>query len=90
MMQVANVIHLVARGADACLSLGHIYLGTIGMEGAYERCAMAMSTIPGPRSTTISGTMTSQRQGARACAARKAPPRCRRAGKGSLDQGGGG
>ena len=34
-MQLANVIHLVAALLIAALSLGHIYLGTIGMEGAY-------------------------------------------------------
>ncbi len=34
-MQLANVIHLVAAVLIAALSLGHIYMGTIGMEGAY-------------------------------------------------------
>jgi formate dehydrogenase subunit gamma len=34
-MQVANVIHLVAAVLVSGMSLGHIYLGTIGMEGAY-------------------------------------------------------
>ena len=32
----ANVVHMVAAGAVMAISLGHIYLGTIGMEGAYE------------------------------------------------------
>jgi formate dehydrogenase subunit gamma len=34
-MQVANVIHLVGAVLFTALSLGHIYLGTVGMEGAY-------------------------------------------------------
>jgi formate dehydrogenase subunit gamma len=35
-MQIANVIHLVATVLMASLSLAHIYIGTIGMEGAYD------------------------------------------------------
>jgi formate dehydrogenase subunit gamma len=34
-MQVANLIHLVGAVLVSAMSLGHIYLGTIGMEGAY-------------------------------------------------------
>lgn len=34
-MQVANVIHLTAAVLVAAASLGHIYMGTIGMEGSY-------------------------------------------------------
>jgi len=34
-MQIANVIHLVAAVLVTAMSLGHIYLGTVGMEGAY-------------------------------------------------------
>ena len=32
----ANVVHAVAAGAVTAISLGHIYLGTIGLDGAYE------------------------------------------------------
>ncbi|MEC4718950.1 formate dehydrogenase subunit gamma [Noviherbaspirillum sp. CPCC 100848] len=35
-MQVANVIHLVAAVLVFAMSLGHIYMGSIGTEGAYE------------------------------------------------------
>ena len=35
-MQIANVIHLVAGVAAVILLTGHIYLGTIGMKGAWE------------------------------------------------------
>ena len=35
-MQGANLIHAVAAILLMALSLGHIYLGTIGMEGAYQ------------------------------------------------------
>ena len=32
----ANVVHAVSGGAVLAISLGHIYLGTIGLDGAYE------------------------------------------------------
>ncbi|MGB5082897.1 MAG: formate dehydrogenase subunit gamma [Burkholderiales bacterium] len=32
----ANVVHLVSACAVMALSLGHIYMGTIGVDGAYE------------------------------------------------------
>ena len=35
-MQQANVIHAIAAVLYMGISLGHIYLGTIGMEGAYD------------------------------------------------------
>ena len=35
-MQLANIVHLVAAVLVVPMSLGHIYLGTIGMEGAYQ------------------------------------------------------
>jgi formate dehydrogenase subunit gamma len=35
-MQIANVIHVVATVLMASMSLAHIYIGTIGMEGAYD------------------------------------------------------
>lgn len=35
-MQTANLIHLVAGVFATCLLLGHVYLGTIGMRGAYD------------------------------------------------------
>lgn len=35
-MQIANVIHVVATVLMASLALAHIYIGTIGMEGAYD------------------------------------------------------
>jgi len=35
-MQTAEVIHSIAATLIFCMSLGHIYLGTIGVEGAYE------------------------------------------------------
>ncbi len=35
-MQIANVIHLVAAVLIFSASLGHIYMGTLGMEGAYD------------------------------------------------------
>lgn len=35
-MQVANITHLVAAMLVFALSLGHIYMGTAGVEGAYQ------------------------------------------------------
>jgi formate dehydrogenase subunit gamma len=35
-MQLANVIHAIAAVLYIAMSLGHIYLGTIGMEGSYD------------------------------------------------------
>jgi formate dehydrogenase subunit gamma len=35
-MQQANVVHAIAAILYMAMSLGHIYLGTIGAEGAYE------------------------------------------------------
>jgi formate dehydrogenase subunit gamma len=35
-MQLANVVHLIAAVLIFSASLGHIYMGTIGMEGAYR------------------------------------------------------
>jgi formate dehydrogenase subunit gamma len=35
-MQIANVIHVISVVLLIAISLGHIYLGTIGMEGAYD------------------------------------------------------
>ena len=32
----ANVVHMVSAGAVLAMSLGHMYLGTIGLDGAYE------------------------------------------------------
>jgi formate dehydrogenase subunit gamma len=36
LMQQANVIHAIAAVLFMAVSLGHIYLGTIGMDGAYD------------------------------------------------------
>lgn len=35
-MQIANVIHGIAAVLMIAMALGHIYMGTIGMEGAYR------------------------------------------------------
>ena len=42
LMQQANVIHAISAVAFIALSLGHIYVGTIGMEGAYETMRTGM------------------------------------------------
>jgi formate dehydrogenase subunit gamma len=35
-MQIAHMVHAVATVLMMCMFLGHIYLGTIGMQGAYK------------------------------------------------------
>ncbi|MFZ6772633.1 formate dehydrogenase subunit gamma [Undibacterium sp. SXout7W] len=35
-MQIASVVHVIAAVLAASAVIGHIYLGTVGMEGAYE------------------------------------------------------
>jgi len=35
-MQIAHVIHAVATVLMTAMMLGHIYMGTVGMEGAYQ------------------------------------------------------
>ncbi len=35
-MQIANIVHLIGAVVFVSMSFGHIYLGTIGMGGAYE------------------------------------------------------
>ncbi len=35
-MQIAHMVHAVATVLMVCLFMGHIYIGTVGMEGAYQ------------------------------------------------------
>jgi formate dehydrogenase subunit gamma len=35
-MQIAHMVHAVATVLMMAMFLGHIYIGTIGMEGAYQ------------------------------------------------------
>jgi len=35
-MQIANVVHVVGAVLIAAASIGHIYMGTVGQEGAYQ------------------------------------------------------
>jgi formate dehydrogenase subunit gamma len=42
-MQLANVIHAVSAVLFIVASLGHIYVGTIGVEGAYETMRSGMT-----------------------------------------------
>lgn len=38
-MQIANVIHIVSAVIFISIAIGHIYMGTLGMEGAYKAMA---------------------------------------------------
>jgi formate dehydrogenase subunit gamma len=35
-MQIANILHIVSTVLMMAMSIGHIYMGTVGMEGAYK------------------------------------------------------
>ena len=60
-MQVANMIHAVAAVLMMTLFLLHIYLGTIGMRGAYKAHAHRLcGRGVGAASTTPTGTRTSR------------------------------
>ena len=38
-MQIANVVHIISTVIFMSIALGHIYMGTLGMEGAYKAMA---------------------------------------------------
>ena len=67
-MQVAQIVHGIVAVLFVAVMLGHIYIGTIGMEGAFEAMGTGTSTSTGPRSTTASG---SRRSWPRAAPARR-------------------
>lgn len=35
-MQIASIVHIIAAVLVMAMSIGHIYMGTVGMEGAYK------------------------------------------------------
>ena len=43
LMQISNVLHAVSAVLFITMALGHIYLGTIGVEGAYEAMRTGMT-----------------------------------------------
>jgi len=57
-MQQANLVHLVSALLGITVAFFHIYLGTVGQRGAYQRCAPATSTRLGRKSITRTGTRT--------------------------------
>ena len=75
-MQVAQIVHGIVAVLFVAAMLGHIYIGTIGMEGAFEAMGTARSTSTGRRSTTASGSRASWPRAAPARRRRKAG--CRR------------
>ena len=79
LMQQANVIHAMAAVLFICLIMGHGYLGTIGMQGAYRamRDGFVDETCGegAPRDLV---RRSEGRQALRARSARQCPTRCRR------------
>jgi formate dehydrogenase subunit gamma len=59
-MQVAHMVHAVSTVLMMVVFIGHIYIGTIGMRGAYTAMRRGYVDEPGPRSTTPTGTTTSR------------------------------
>ncbi len=49
------MVHGVVAVLFVAAMLGHIYIGTIGMEGAFEAMGAGTSTSTGPRSTIACG-----------------------------------
>ena len=76
-MQVAQIVHGVVAVLFVAAMLGHIYIGTIGMEGALRRCGTAPSTSIGRRSTTASGSRRSWPKAARRAGAGRPDAGCR-------------
>ncbi len=59
-MQIANIIHLVIASLFMLAALGHIYMGTLGMAGAYDAMSNGYVDERGRRSITCTGTTTSR------------------------------
>ena len=76
-MQSAQIVHGIVAVLFVAAMLGHIYIGTIGMEGAFEAMGTARSTSTGRRSTTASGSRRSRPKGTSARRRRKAACRPR-------------
>jgi formate dehydrogenase subunit gamma len=54
--QLYQVIHAIVAGVLVAVILGHIYIGTLGMEGAFDAMGPARSTRTGPGSTMRCGS----------------------------------
>ena len=54
-MELAEIVHSVVAVLYVAAMFAHIYMGTIGVEGAFEAMATATSTSTGPRSAIASG-----------------------------------
>ncbi len=55
-MELAEIFHGVVGVLFVALILAHIYIGTLGMEGAFEAMGRAPSMSTGRRSITASGS----------------------------------
>ncbi len=58
-MQIANIIHMIAAYLAIALACVHIYLGTIGMTGAYRAMRDGYVERAGPSIITCAGTRRS-------------------------------
>ncbi len=54
-MELASVVHAIVAMLYIAAMIGHIYIGTLGMEGAFEAMGRAPSISIGPRNTTAFG-----------------------------------
>ena len=60
-MQNAEIVHGVVAMLFIAAMLGHIYIGTIGMEALSRRWAAAPSILTGPENTTTCGSRRKRR-----------------------------
>ena len=75
-MQLAQMVHGIVAMLFVALMLAHIYIGSIGMEGAFEAMGTGTSTSTGPRSTTGCGSRRRWRApGRTSCSASRWPSR---------------
>jgi len=63
-MQVAQVVHAVIAVLFVAVILAHIYIGTLGMEGAFEAMGTGEVDLNWRRSTMISGCRISWQRSA--------------------------
>ena len=61
-MQLAQVVHGIIAVLFIALIIGHIYIGTLGMEGAFEAMGTAASISIGPRSIMDFGSRRRSRR----------------------------
>ena len=76
-MQWAQYVHAVVGVILIAIMIAHIYIGSLGMEGAYDAMGSGEVDLAWARRTTASGSRSSRRR-PQAAASPRAPRRPRR------------